>query len=90
MRQDPGHGRQKETAFKKLAVVPGLALSTVLSLLLLVANLRGTNFSGPVVNFVINNRDSVALIVQVISVLLGVLDVWALRTSSVPSTVESF
>ena len=72
--------RHYEASWKKLTPVPGLIVTIVLSLLLLIAYLRGSTFTGASVNFVENNRDTVAIVVQIISVFLGILNSWALRT----------
>ena len=71
--------RQYEAAWKKLTAVPGMVVTIVLSLLLLAASLRGSTFTTGV-DFVQSNRDSVAIIVQVVSVFFGILNSWALRT----------
>ena len=58
---------QYERTSLKLSAVPGMVLTLVLSLVLFVANRRGSSFTGSGVNLVADNRDTVALIVQVIS-----------------------
>lgn len=67
--------RKDETWVKKYLVVPGLVLVTCLSVSLLVMN---QNHWARPMSYVADNRSVVAILVQVISQLLGVIYSYAL------------
>ena len=71
--------QQPETLSTKLSPVLGLLLTTIITLLLIAVNARNTISTGEIVQLVSHHRDSVALIVQVMSGLLGFIHVFALR-----------
>ena len=68
-----------ESLTSKLLIVPGLGVSTVIALLLTIANACNAVSTGNILLLVNNHRDSVAFVVQVTSAVLGIFHVFALR-----------
>ena len=63
---------------EKASAIPGLLLTTVIAFLLLAANRFGWSISGSIVVQVTKYRASLAVAVQIIAHLLGMLQVYAL------------
>lgn len=65
------HSRKFEILSSKLHPVSGLLLTTIITLLLVAVSARNATLSGEIVLLVNNHRDSVAIVVQILSALLG-------------------
>ncbi len=65
-------------AWEKSFAIPGLVVTTVMTLFLLVAHLSGWSSSVHQVNLMRTHKASVAVAVQIIAHLLGTLQVYAL------------
>lgn len=74
----------------KIFPVPGLLLSTILATGVFASKFDHWASSRGFAVFVDNNRSTVGLIVQVISHVLGIIDVYALSQSACPSVTSSY
>jgi hypothetical protein len=69
-----------ETLSGKYPVVPGLIVTTLLSVLLLGAEASGWRSSSHFAQVMLENRSAIAIVVQVVSQVLGMVNVYALCT----------
>lgn len=74
--------RQYERTLSKVVPVPGLICTSGIAFLLLAWNIRGGSLAGSIVGLVASRRGSIAFAVQIVSMLLGTLETFALRKSS--------
>jgi hypothetical protein len=66
--------------YAKLFVASGLLLTSIFSFILLDAHIHRWPVSGSVVNWIEHNRSTIGIIVQVLSHLLAVIQLYALCT----------
>jgi hypothetical protein len=69
-----------ESLFSRYLAVPCLLLTSILSIILLQCQRTHYTIPGHLYNFVVSNRSSTALIVQILSHILGALFVFALTS----------